>query len=198
MSKPRSATVHASLAGSPFSGLAETSSRYTWTGRQYHGVIGRRRFSAYVTQVRDAHGAVSGGVYSGEHLEIVLDSNMKVRLRVGPYNQRISKVGDHQKDDLTALTEASPEALITYAHDVGWGLQILNDEKDTGLLLELLTSRDQFEIRNLSLWPGAVMLSLHRLNPADLTAENVKNWLTRLTDWLERLESLHLSKLKLP
>ena len=34
------------------------------------------------------------------------------------------------------------------------------------------------------------MLSLHRLDPSDLTAENVQNWLTKLTSFVEHLENL--------
>ncbi len=173
-----------------FAELAETSARYTRSGRRYHGAFGGRRFDAYVNNVKEAHGVVTGGVYAGEHLELILDSNMKVRLRAGPYDEKLSKVGGYMKGDLTALKEEAPEGLIVYTLDEDWGRRILKDEKAAGLMFELLNPQDHTEIRNLSLWPGGAMLTLHRLNPANFTAQNVKNWFTKLADWVERLESL--------
>lgn len=170
--------------------LADKTSHYTRTGRRYHGVFGQRQFDAYVTQVKEAHAALSTGVYVGEHLEVVLDSKMKVRLKAGPHDQLLAKAGNRLNDDLNGLTEESPEGLVVYVYDVEWGRRFLRDDSATALLVELLSPLGFNEMRNLSLWPGGAMLSLHRLDPENLNAENVKNWLTRLADLLEHLERL--------
>ena len=178
---------HLNLA---FEELAESSSAYTRSGRRYHGIFKGRRFDAYITQVRKDHAKLKGGAYAGEHLEIVLDSNMSVRFKAGSYDQRMAKIGDNLKGKLISLKEEAPAGMIAYAHEAEWGHRILRDEQATSLMLELITPHDHGELRNLSLWPGAAMLSLHRLDPANITTENINHWLIGLVNWLERLESL--------
>lgn len=173
-----------------FNGLADISDRYTRTGLRFHGVFRGRNFDAYVTQVKEAHAIVHSGVYAGEHLEIILDSNIKARLRAGQYDQQLSSIGSRLNGDMSTLTEGIPESLIAFSFDADWGRRIMKDKQAAELFIELLTPLGQTEVRNLSLWPGGAMIDLHRLNPADLTTMNVKNWLSLLADWLERLEGL--------
>ena len=115
---------------------------------------------------------------------------MKVRFKAGPYDEQMSRVGGTLKGNLTPLKEKCPEGLIVYVLDAGWGRRVEQDEQAAKLLVDLVAPPGHAEIRNLSLWPGAAMLSLHRLDPSDLTAENVQNWLTKLTSFVEHLENL--------
>ena len=173
-----------------WAGLAQTTASYATTGRQYHGTFGSRKFDAYASQVRAAHGVVSGGVYQGDHLEIVLDSEIQARLKAGVLDERLAGLGDRFKGELTGLREEAPEGLMVYVHDPEWGRRILKDRDVSEGLARLVRPGDQTEMRNLSLWPGAAMLSLHRVHPGHLTGDNIKQWLTGLADWLKRLESL--------
>ena len=171
-------------------GLAEQSAKYTREGRRYHGRFSNRKFDAYVTTVREAHNTVSGGVYAGEHVEIILDTLLKVRLRAGRQDDRFSSMTDRFKGELSRLDQDAPEGLTVLAHDAEWGRWILRDEKAAAMLSDLLRPLGQQEIRGLSIWPGSAMLTLRRLQPQDLTAENVRGWLNLLAAWLERMERL--------
>jgi hypothetical protein len=173
-----------------WSSLAEQSARYTRSGRRYHGRFNGRKFDAYVNPVREAHATVSGGVYAGEHVEIVLDTALKVRLRAGRRDKSLAPLTARFKGELTSLDQDAPEGLTVLAHDADWGRWALRDEKAAEMLSELLQTGGSYEIRSLSIWPGGAMLTLRRLDPCDLTTENIRAWLNLLAAWLERLESI--------
>jgi hypothetical protein len=173
-----------------WSGLASESVRYNRFGRRYHGLFAGRKFDAYVTSVREAHGTVTGGIYAGEHVEIVLDTSLKARLRAGLSDENLRYFSDRLKGDLTRLDTAGAKGLTVFSFDADWGARALQDEKSAKLMSDLLHPKGQMEIRGLSIWPGGAMLTLRRLDPEELTPENIRTWMTLLAEWLDRLESL--------
>ena len=170
--------------------LAEQSAGYTRSGRRYHGRFAGRKFDAYVCAVREDHSTVSGGVYAGEHVEIILDTALKVRLRAGRRDERLAPLTARFQGDLTNLDQDAPEGLTVLAHDADWGRWALRDGKAADLLSQILQPKGQQEIRGVSIWPGGAMLTLRRLDPQDLTPENVRAWMDLLTACLDRLESM--------
>ena len=158
-----------------FALVSTGGSTFMLSGRQWHGEHLGRRFDAWFQR--------------GPSLELFLACNSGGRFGVGTRNLLAGAFNAATSRDVVDGLPDAYDELHAYPTDVSWTRAVL-EHPDAVAGIRRLFGDQGGEIRNVRVIPDAVVLHLHRVWFAGITAEHVASWVDGLEGLARAVESV--------
>ncbi len=188
--RSRSREARRVVSAQAFAGLVEKQEPYMRGGQHFAGRYEGRNFDAYLTQIRDFNQLVKGGVYSGENLDIFVDTTVMVRLGVGLADRTADAVNKRLQSGTFLLDELEERGVSVRGTDKKWSERAVRNHVIADEFVYLVKENPLGALRSLAILPGQIKLSMRRINISSITNEQIRELLASLTRLAQAVEAL--------
>jgi len=159
-----------------FEPMGLTGSIFTFTGRQYRGVVNGRQVCIKLFRSL------------GLHFEV--RTSLQTRFAIGSRTALAQAASGFLGRKLIPLNDPDLGHLAASASDANWAYTLLADPTAKEAILRLTHCEAPFEWRNLTIHPGEALLQLYRFRRSILTPETARAWMDDLLAFITVAEHL--------